>query len=108
MKFVYEKEKRELTVILQGEIDNVVCKNIRPTIDANIIKYEPLICMLDFKNVDFIDSSAIGLVLGRYNLLNMLNSKIKVVNLKGTFIKMFKLSKVDKYISVEEAAFNEK
>ncbi len=55
-----------LTAELAGEIDHHCCDRIRNDIDSQIGLYEAKHLILDFSKVTFMDSSGIGMVLGRY------------------------------------------
>ena len=61
-----ETNGKILTAYLDGEIDHHSAKNMRETIDAAIAELMPEMLVLDFKDVSFMDSSGIGLVMGRY------------------------------------------
>ena len=58
-------ENRELTIALTGEIDHHYAKMYIESITSKIEAYTPKICVLDFQEVTFMDSSGIGLVLAR-------------------------------------------
>ena len=61
-----------LTVFLQGEIDHHTAKGMREEIDRAIDFNMPSLLILDFSQVTFMDSSVIGLVMGRFkNLQNI-------------------------------------
>ena len=62
------EEKSKLTAYISGEIDHHSAKSIRKEIDINVEKLKPTDLYLDFSKVDFMDSSGIGLVMGRYKL----------------------------------------
>lgn len=69
---------------------------------SNVVKYRSLLNSIldkgngsvyfDFLHTNFIDSSGIGLVLGRYNQLNSENRKLILANLSKTSYKVFELS----------------
>lgn len=80
MKCEYNKEKEKLTLKLNEEIDMSSCKTLRNIIDGYIMKYSPKECILDLEEVNFMDSSGLGLIMGRYNLIKMLNSKMTILN----------------------------
>ena len=54
-----------VTAFLDGEIDHHTASVIRNEIDAAVEKNMPTLLVLDFRDVSFMDSSGIGLVLGR-------------------------------------------
>ncbi len=66
----FERSQDTLTVMLKGEIDHHAAKTLSRSIDAEIICSSPKRCVLDFSMVGFMDSSGIGLILGRHKLLN--------------------------------------
>ncbi len=67
-----------LTVYLKGEIDHHTAKSLSRLIDAEIICSSPQRCVLDFSLVGFMDSSGIGLILGRHKLLNSAGTTLSV------------------------------
>ena len=54
---------------LSGELDHHHTQKLREEIDRNVQKERPARLALDFSGVEFMDSSGIGLVLGRYRLM---------------------------------------
>lgn len=55
---------------------------------------------MDFSKVSFMDSSGIGLLLGRYNLIKLLDSKMTVVNVDNNIKRIIELSSVGKVITL--------
>lgn len=74
------EEKSKLTAFISGEIDHHTAKDIRKEIDINIEKLNPAELYLDFSKVDFMDSSGIGLVMGRYKLQSERGGKVFIQN----------------------------
>ena len=64
--------------------------NVREKIDNTLMFKKPNTLILDFKNVSFMDSSGIGLVMGRYRLLKSINpsSQIEIKNVSTTTSRM--------------------
>ena len=91
----YDYNNGELKVYLDEELDVKSCKVLRGIIDGYIMKYQPKELVMDLTNVDFMDSSGIGLILGRYNLLKLLGSSMKVINVKQNIKRIIELSKID-------------
>ena len=100
MKYVYKEEGKKLFVFLDEELVIHGCRTLRNIIDSYIIKYEPDEFIMDFSNVKFMDSSGIGLLLGRYNLVKLLDSKMTVVNVDSSIKRIIELSSVGKYITL--------
>lgn len=92
MKYNYEDGK--LTIYLEEELDISSCKVIRGIIDGYIMKYQPYELALDLSGVKFMDSSGIGLIIGRYNLIKLLDSKMTVVNASDNIRRIIELSNI--------------
>ena len=91
----YDYNNGELKVYLDEELDVKSCKVLRGIIDGYIMKYQPKELVMDLTNVDFMDSSGIGLILGRYNLLKLLGASMKVISVKQNIKRIIELSKID-------------
>ena len=87
-----------LTVFLKGEIDHHTAANIRNNTDSEIIRHSPSTLILDFSDVTFMDSSGVGLVIGRYKLAASKGCKTIVTGLKERDKKILMLSGLQKKI----------
>ena len=85
-------DKGVLTAVLSGEIDHHAASDMRITIDGQAQRFKPRTLELDFSKVSFMDSSGVGLVMGRYRNMQMLGGKLRVVNVPERHLKMFRLS----------------
>lgn len=92
MKYKYNDGK--LTIFVEEELDVNSCKLLRGIIDGYIMKYQPYELELDLTKVTFMDSSGIGLIIGRYNLLRFLDAKMKVINASNSIKRIIELSKL--------------
>ncbi len=91
-----EYTRQEMRVYLDGEIDHHSASLIRAGIDDAIILRRPKLLILDFEGVSFMDSSAIGLVMGRYKLMKTHEGKIRVDNLSPSAYKVMKLAGIER------------
>lgn len=91
----------EMTAYLSGEIDHHNAKEIREEIDDTAQRAKPPLLVLDFKDVTFMDSSGIGLVMGRYAQMQELGGELRVVNLSGHIRKVMKLAGLDRLAVLE-------
>lgn len=89
-------EGPEMTAMLAGDIDHHTAKEIRETIDAKAEESRPQLLKLDFQQVDFMDSSGIGLIMGRYKLMQTLGGSLRVVNVPNYIARVIRLSGLDK------------
>ncbi len=95
-----EQKDEKLVVYLCEEIDHHIAKSMRDEIDSLSQKILPEILVLDFKNVLFMDSSGIGLVMGRYKLMQELKGNLHVVNVANHIKKVMTLAGLDKIIQI--------
>ena len=85
-------ENDTVTARLSGEIDHHIAPQIRGEIDARCESCRPSRLILDFGKVGFMDSSGIGLVMGRYRMISLIGGKLEVVNVPQNLRKIFVLS----------------
>ncbi|HCC00020.1 MAG TPA: anti-anti-sigma factor [Ruminococcaceae bacterium] len=96
-----ESDAHILTVFLEGEIDHHIAKSIREEIDMSIERVHPATLALDFGEVTFMDSSGIGLVMGRYREMKQLNGSVTVKNAPASIRKVMRLAGLDKLAHIE-------
>ena len=92
MRYTYLDGK--LTVYLEEELDMNSCKLLRGIIDGYIMKYQPYELVMDLMGVKFMDSSGIGLIMGRYNLVKLLDSKMSLLNATNSVKRLIELSNI--------------
>lgn len=90
-----------LTAYLAGEIDHHTAKELREEIDEAAQRAHPTLLVLDFGDVTFMDSSGIGLVMGRYSLMQELKGQLRIENLPGHIKKVMKLAGLDRLANME-------
>lgn len=84
-----------VTARLSGEIDHHIAPLLRSEIDSKCESSRPTRLVLDFGSVGFMDSSGIGLVMGRYRMISLLGGRMEVVNIPPGIRKIFALSGLD-------------
>ena len=102
MKTEFKNKKSGLHIYLQGEIDHHSASLIRVSIDEAVSRKRPMLLVLDFDKVTFMDSSGIGLVMGRYKLMKSLGGKIKVLNLSPGAYKVMCLAGIERLGEVRQ------
>ena len=101
MKCRMNVSENMLTAYLDGEIDHHSVKPVREEIDNTIDRLQPKALALDFSGVTFMDSSGIGLVMGRYRKIAPYNAKLYVFNPPPSIAKVMRLSGIDKIAKIE-------
>lgn len=72
MNSVFFDKDKTLLVELTEEIDHHSTEKMRRKIDDDITRYMPRKVIFDFNKVSFMDSAGIGMIIGRYKMVNML------------------------------------
>ncbi len=93
-------KKNVVAALLSGEIDHHSAKEIRSAIDIAIAKYTPSLLEMDFGKVSFMDSSGIGLVMGRCKSMNAYGGRVVVKNVSPEIQKVMLLSGLDRIVSI--------
>ena len=88
----------KMIVYLRGEIDHHSAGEIRDGIDRMIANLRPGALILDLSEIEFMDSSGLGLVLGRYRRIRELGGEMFLCNTNERIMKLLKMAGVDKII----------
>lgn len=102
MESKFYEEDKLLVFKITDEIDDCNVQKIRRRADYEIERYMPRKVVFDFDSVTFMDSSGIGLIIGRYKFTNMLGGKLEVANLTQNVKKIFEMSGILKLIPITE------
>ncbi len=85
-------DEETATAFIQGDIDHHTAKDIREQIDGYVQERRPRLLNLDFSSVQFMDSSGIGLIMGRHRLMQLVKGSVKVVNIPEHLKRLIKIS----------------
>lgn len=95
-----------LTARLTGELDHHSVKYIRENIDRELIRKGVRNLAMDFSEVSFMDSSGLGVVMGRYKKVASLGGRLILCGMSENIERMFRMCGMDKILiisnSVEE------
>lgn len=99
---------RTLVIGLVGELDHHSAESVRIKIDNKIDEFGANHLIFDFSGVNFMDSSGIGVIIGRYRRVSECGGRVAITNLKPQIRKVFELGGLFKIIkefsSIDEAA----
>ncbi len=95
-KIVIIEEEEALRIKIVGEIDHHSSVAVRSQIDSRLYNVRPTVLILDFSSVNFMDSSGIGLIMGRVEKAKSIGTCVKLVGLSKTNYKLVKLSGLTK------------
>ena len=102
MKFTSFLQDGNLTVALTGEIDHHYAKSYIQAIDAKIEAYTPAVCVLDFSEVTFIDSSGVAVVINALRAMKRIDGRLLLTGIGRQPMKVFRAAGVDRLIEIKE------
>ena len=96
----HEMRGETMVFFVGGEIDHHSAVNVRTSMDAVIATEKPPKVMLELSSVDFLDSSGLGLIMGRYALVKQYGGTFAVLDPSPAVLKIMKLAGMERMISV--------
>lgn len=102
MQFTSFLQDGRLTVALTGEIDHHCAKSYISGIAAKIEAYTPDICILDFREVTFMDSSGIAVVINALRAMTQIEGRLVLAGISPQPMKVFRASGIDKLVEIKE------
>ena len=103
MQFTSFLQNGQLTVALTGEIDHHCAKNYINSISAKIEAYNPKVCILDFQEVTFMDSSGIAVVINSMRRMAQIEGRLLLTGIAEQPMRVFRTSGIDKLVQIREA-----
>jgi len=89
-----------LMVYLPEEIDHHGAVEICEKADRFILQDDVAHVVFDFENTKFMDSSGIGIIVGRYRKISCFGGKVYVIHADRHILRMFQLSGLNKIVEV--------
>ena len=90
MNSVFLQKDKTLLVEITEEIDHHSTEKMRRLIDDDITRYMPRKVIFDFNKVSFMDSAGIGMIIGRYKMVNMFGRNSSIEKCKTKYKKYLK------------------
>ena len=103
MKLTSFLQNGQLTIALTGEIDHHCAKDYIQSITTKIEAYTPRVCILDFQDVKFMDSSGIAVVINALRNMTRIDGKLLISGMHEQPMKVFRTSGIDKLVELKEA-----
>ncbi len=98
----YQVQENCLTVFLPHELDHHNAEEIRRESDYLIERNHIRYVIFDFDETDFMDSSGIGVIMGRYKKIYMLGGEVCAVHTNKRMKKMLIMSGITKIMQIYE------
>ena len=103
MHFTSFLDNGHLTVALTGEIDHHCARNYIQAIAGKIEAYTPEVCILDFEEVTFLDSSGIAVVINALRAMAQIEGKLLLTGICEQPMRVFRASGIDNLVEIKEA-----
>ena len=107
MIFQYELKNNSLRVMVPKELDHHSSVDLRTQTDMLLKTYRVKNLVFDFQNTEFMDSSGIGMMIGRCKSMDFQGGEVQAENMNERIRKIFLLSGLHKIIKIEEGGKEE-
>ena len=87
---------RTLVVVLEGEIDHHTCVEIRETVEREYQRTRAKNLIFDFEKVNFMDSSGIGMLIGRYRSVAITGGAMALYNVSNEAERLLSMAGIHK------------
>ncbi len=98
MDIKLSKKGTTLIIRIMEDMDHHSAQYLRQKIDNELVKATVKNIIFDFSNVNFMDSSGIGIIVGRYKNIQKLNGKAAIINANPKIMQIFEMSGILKII----------
>lgn len=95
-------QDKQLTIALCGEIDHHSAKETMEAVGKKIDTYLPSVCVLDFRDVTFMDSSGIAIVINAVRRMRELDGRVRLQNIPPQPMKVLKAAGIEKITQIGE------
>lgn len=96
MQLELKRQEDTLTAYLIGELDHHGASEVRDRIDTAVLQQRCRRLILDFSGLNFMDSSGIGLIMGRYRLMTSLGGTLTVGGASKRLENIIRLAGLEK------------
>lgn len=100
METLLEYKGDAMIVRLAGELDQHYASKLRTEIDTNVANKGIHKIIFDFSNVGFMDSSGIGVIMGRYRLMQSVGGSVCAFGINPRLDKLIEMSGIKRIISI--------
>ena len=95
-------EKKTILIKPDSEIDHHNADKIRKAADIRIKSSNAINVIFDFSRVDFMDSSGIGVIMGRFKMTKLLGGKVVIFGVKKQVARLLEMAGIDRIVTVSK------
>jgi stage II sporulation protein AA (anti-sigma F factor antagonist) len=97
-----EHHRKALIVRFKGELDHHTADMVKTRIEEALDKGETSHMILSFKDLSFMDSSGLGVILGRYKQITAKGGRMVVCDVNPAVYRLFEMSGLFKILSIQD------
>lgn len=102
MELQYQLAEEKLTILMPEEVDHHVARHMSKEVDCLVDSWHVRTLVFDFGETEFMDSSGIGVLIGRKKTMDLHGGVVKAVHLSGRAMKIFEKSGLFRIIETDE------
>lgn len=102
MESIFSINGTTLTILLPAEIDHHSAEKIRLEADQLIQRRNIRSILFDFSEAVFMDSSGIGMIIGRYKTMRFMGGTVAAIHVNERMRRILTLSGIYKIIDIYE------
>ena len=92
MELSFKRKNKTIIILVSGEIDHHTSKELRQQTESALMQMGGRNIIYGFEQVTFMDSSGIGMMIGRYKQLQMLGGRLAIVGADDKILEIIRLS----------------
>ena len=96
----FNEKDGTLTAVISGELDHCLAAAVRDRIDERLQERIPAGLVLDISRITFMDSSGIGLIMGRSKLMKECGGRLEVLNPQPYIRRVMKLAGIERIVKI--------
>lgn len=102
MDLQYHLTEEKLTIVMPAEVDHHVAQHMSREVDCLIDSWHIRTLVFDFAGTEFMDSSGIGVLIGRKKNMDLHGGCVRAANLSGRAMQLFEKSGLTQIIEMDE------
>ncbi len=102
MQIIFQSKGATLIAKITGELDHHAAGAVREKLDYKITTENVKNLIFDFSSLSFMDSSGIGIIIGRYKMLKSLGGNVAIVSSTKNVDRILNISGIQKIVSVSK------
>ncbi|MVP00104.1 MULTISPECIES: anti-sigma F factor antagonist [Paenibacillus] len=102
LQIEFEQGRKVLVVRLKGELDHHTADVVKARMEEAIFRQDTKHLVLSLKDLSFMDSSGLGVILGRYKQITGKGGRMVVCDVSPEVYRLFELSGMFKIVSIQE------